>query len=163
LNNTGGPVKDKLEFLELSKFNIAFENSRHPGYVTEKIVEAFIANTVPIYWGAPDVDLEFNPKSFIDISNFKSMDEAISYIKEVDQDDDLYLKYLAENPMSGGTMPEYSKDVFLKSFLERCIDKIHSTKPVSKSNRFRIYKLKVLLKRLEYRLNRYTGHMKGFR
>ena len=50
-NNIGGPINDKIKFLSKHKFNIAFENSSYPGYVTEKITDAFIANTIPIYWG----------------------------------------------------------------------------------------------------------------
>lgn len=34
------------------KFTIAFENQSYPGYVTEKIADALMAGTVPIYWGA---------------------------------------------------------------------------------------------------------------
>ena len=30
----------------------------------KKIVDAFAAATVPIYWGAPDVKQEFNPAAF---------------------------------------------------------------------------------------------------
>ena len=50
-NHVGGPVSDKLEFQRKHKFAIAFENCSQPGYSTEKILEAFAARTVPIYWG----------------------------------------------------------------------------------------------------------------
>ena len=45
------PLTIKLKIISNHKFNIAFENSSYPGYVTEKITDAFIANTIPIYWG----------------------------------------------------------------------------------------------------------------
>ncbi len=48
LNNVGGPVKDKLAFQSTHKFAIAFENTSHCGYTTEKLVQAFAAQTVPI-------------------------------------------------------------------------------------------------------------------
>lgn len=60
-NNIGGPVEDKLAFQKGYKFSIAYENSSTPGYCTEKIVDAFAAGTVPIYWGDPLVKEEFNP------------------------------------------------------------------------------------------------------
>lgn len=59
LNNIGGAVKDKIAFCRDYKFNICFENSSHPGYVTEKIMHAYAAQTVPIYFGAPDVEKDF--------------------------------------------------------------------------------------------------------
>lgn len=91
-NNVGGPVKDKIEFAKGYKFSIAFENSGARGYTTEKIMEAFASETVPIYWGNPDIAKEFNPDSFINCHDFNSFDEVVSYVKKVNEDDELYLK-----------------------------------------------------------------------
>lgn len=91
-NNVGGPVKDKLEFAKGYKFSLAFENSGSRGYTTEKIMEAFASETVPIYWGNPDIAKEFNPKAFINCHDFASFDEALEFVKKVDADDELYLQ-----------------------------------------------------------------------
>src|SRR5665213_3015052 len=40
----------KLDFFHQAKFGIAMENGAHPGYVTEKLIDCYYANTVPIYW-----------------------------------------------------------------------------------------------------------------
>lgn len=101
-NNIGGPVKDKHNFIKNYKFNICFENSKYPGYVTEKIMEAFLARTVPIYCGSPMVDADFNPKSFIDISKFNNFKEAKKYISFLDNNDVEYGKILSESPLNGG-------------------------------------------------------------
>ena len=37
------------------RFAIVFENNAVRGYVTEKITNALLADTIPIYWGAPDI------------------------------------------------------------------------------------------------------------
>ena len=47
------------------KFALCFENSQLTSYVTEKIISAALARTVPIYWGAPDVAQLLNPKAFV--------------------------------------------------------------------------------------------------
>ena len=86
-NNIGGAIKDKDAFLGDYKFNIAFENASFKGYTTEKIVDAFAANTLPIYYGDPDVVNDFNEKAFINCNEFSSLEEAIEYVKKVDQDD----------------------------------------------------------------------------
>jgi hypothetical protein len=56
LNNVGYVIpRDrilKLDFLRKHKLNIAFENGISPGYVTEKIFDAFYGNTLPVYWGS---------------------------------------------------------------------------------------------------------------
>lgn len=99
-NNIGKRVENKLEFLEQYKFNIAFENSQSLGYCTEKLIEAFAAKTIPIYWGDPsllDPHLNLiNPKSYINLSSFSSLNEALEYIKEVHSNDQLYMQILQE-------------------------------------------------------------------
>lgn len=93
-NNVGGPVSDKLKFISDYKFNIAFENSVLDGYTTEKIVEPFAANTLPIYWGNPSVERDFNKDSFVNVSSFRNLDEAVDFIIGLDRNDSEYLKML---------------------------------------------------------------------
>ncbi|WP_233714264.1 glycosyltransferase family 10 domain-containing protein [Helicobacter trogontum] len=50
-NNIGGNIDNKIEWLKSYKFNLCFENSSYPGYLTEKLFDAFLAGCVPIYWG----------------------------------------------------------------------------------------------------------------
>lgn len=90
-NNIGGPVADKLAFQKAYKFSIAYENSRGPGYCTEKIVDAFAAGTVPIYWGDPLVKQEFNPDAFLCADDYPDTDALIAAIDAVDRDRDAYL------------------------------------------------------------------------
>ena len=96
LNNIGGPIKDKLQFIRRFKFIISFENSSHAGYTTEKIAESFLEYCLPIYWGNPLVDRDFNPKSFLNYHDFKNEDGLIEKIIELDKNDDLYLSYLKQ-------------------------------------------------------------------
>lgn len=51
LNNIGGAVQDKFAFQSECKFSICFENSSTEGYITEKLIQAAAARTIPIYWG----------------------------------------------------------------------------------------------------------------
>ncbi|MGN0428162.1 MAG: glycosyltransferase family 10 domain-containing protein [Agathobacter sp.] len=98
LNNIGAPngVPDKYEFQKKHKFSICFENSSHKGYVTEKIVQGFAAGTIPIYWGAVDVGDIFNKNSMIIVKDSNDFARAIQQIKEIDNDDELYLSMLGE-------------------------------------------------------------------
>ncbi len=109
LNNTGKRIKDKIEYLSKFKFTIAFENSSSEGYTTEKITDAFLANTIPIYWGNPLIAEEFNPKSFICISNFQSLEDAIKKIIEIDNNDQLYLEMINAPKIIKKT--NYNKDI----------------------------------------------------
>ncbi len=114
MNNTGGAVSDKYEFQRKHRFVIAFENTSSPGYTTEKLVEAFAAGAVPIYWGDPKVDQVFNQQSFINCAEYgltaQGTEEAIAQIVKkvisVDRDESQYRKMLCEPAF----LPTYSVD-----------------------------------------------------
>lgn len=107
-NNIGGPVESKYEFQKKYKFSIAFENSSTSGYTTEKILQAFSAGTIPIYWGNPNVGEDFNEKAFINCHKYKNFEEVLEVIKKIDQDDELFMQYLREPIGNEEKFPEYS-------------------------------------------------------
>lgn len=88
----------KLLFLNRYKFNIAFENSDVPGYITEKLTDCYLANTVPIYWGSSKDIAPYPKESMICANDYNSIDELIKRVIEVDTNDELYLSILRANP-----------------------------------------------------------------
>jgi len=99
-NNIGGPIpgdtRGKIEFLRQYKFNIAFENRSLSGYTTEKIFEPMVSRCLPIYWGDPTINEQFNPRSFLNRADFPSDEALIEKIIELDNDDEKYLEYLRQ-------------------------------------------------------------------
>lgn len=127
LNNIGGPISDKIEFEKNHKFAIACENSSHIGYTTEKLVEAFAAQTVPIYWGDPEVTKIFNPKAFINVNDYQSIDDVVKKVREIDNDDHLYLSILKEPALLHAEIDCYDNKYrpvldFMKNIVEQPID-----------------------------------------
>ena len=94
LNNTNRLMGSKPEELGAYKFTIAYENTILPGYITEKIMDPLSAGSVPIYCGGDLVTSEFNPDAFINARDFASTAELIEHIKAVDNDSELYYRYL---------------------------------------------------------------------
>jgi hypothetical protein len=82
--------------------------------VTEKILHAYYAKTIPIYWGSPTITADFNPLSFINVNNFHDLDAVVDYVKMIDNDDDLYNRILAASPFAGNIPRDY---VMLNNFL----------------------------------------------
>jgi len=116
-NNVGGPVKDKYAFMKMYKFNIAFENSSHEGYSTEKIVEPMLSNSIPIYWGNRLVDRDFNPKSFINYYDYRDFDVLIERIIQIDNDDNLWGDYLRQPFYYNNEVNEFARpENVLKQF-----------------------------------------------
>ena len=58
-NNIGHFVEDKHKWLQNYKFNLCFENSSYPGYLTEKLFDAYNAGCIPIYWGDTSLRVGF--------------------------------------------------------------------------------------------------------
>lgn len=114
MNNIGGPIEPgrqiKTSWLQNYKFNIAFENTSFPGYTTEKILEAFVSGTIPIYWGNPLIELDFNPKAFVNCHDFNTFDEVVEHVKEIDQNESLYKAYLRQPILSGGVETEFCQE-----------------------------------------------------
>lgn len=66
-------VNDKRTVLEPYMFSIVPENSRHHGYYTEKIVDCFVAKTIPVYWGCTDIAKHFNQDGIVRFENYDDL------------------------------------------------------------------------------------------
>ena len=121
MNNIGFAVDNKRSFQSGYKFSVAFENNAYrpqfPGYTTEKIMEPMTVNSIPIYWGNPEIYKEFNTKSFVNYYDFSSMGEMIDYIITLDKDDEKYLQLLKNDWFVGNNIPENNKIENIKNFL----------------------------------------------
>ena len=104
MNNTGTKsTREAQDWYGLSieikssyKFNIAMENASYKGYTTEKVLSALEAHTVPIYWGDPAVTEYINPKAIINCNDYASFDEVIERVREIDNNDELWLDMVTQ-------------------------------------------------------------------
>lgn len=117
----------KYNFMKNYKFSIAFENSSTNGYCTEKIIQAFAAGTIPIYWGDKHNPTGggINKKSFININDYNDFDNALETIKILDNNDEQYLKMLQEKVFLDGYIEEKNKefDNFIDNIFSQEINK----------------------------------------
>jgi len=123
----------KVGYQRQFRFSFAFENSSTLGYTTEKIVHALAADTIPIYWGNPQIGREFNSKRFINCHDFSSKDEILNRILEVDRNEKLYHQILSEPYFPGDRVPDELSDA---SILEQ-FEHIFSQSPVAALRRNR--------------------------
>jgi hypothetical protein len=100
MNNIGylleGGSKEKLNFIKDYKFVISFENSAFPGYTTEKVLEPLLAGCIPIYWGNPLVQKDFNTRRMINWGDFGDDGKVIDHILKIEGDDQLAMQILQE-------------------------------------------------------------------
>ena len=83
-----------FDFISQYKFFITMENTKQETYTTEKIINGFLANVIPIYWGSDNIYDYFNKDSFINISDDseESINNAASHIISLMNDDEKYLE-----------------------------------------------------------------------
>ena len=76
------PVADKAAAILPYRYHVALENTRMPDYWTEKLADAFLGWSFPIYWGCENVGDYFPRDSLIEIDISKP-NEAIDLIETV--------------------------------------------------------------------------------
>ena len=59
------PWLDKRDGLAPYRYTIAVDNNSEKNYVTEKLVDAILAECLPFYWGCPNLEDIIDPDSFI--------------------------------------------------------------------------------------------------
>lgn len=86
----------KIEYLKQFRFSICPENSNAPGYVTEKLFEAFLAGTIPIYWGdnnQPELQ-SVNQNAVIFWTPKGDNSKALSLIRQLQENPKLYDEFV---------------------------------------------------------------------
>lgn len=129
MNNIGYVVprgencSGKIEHNNNYKFAIAFENTKYQGYVTEKIIDCYKSNCIPIYWGCNEVVQDFNSTTFINANDFANFDELAKYVIKVDNDDELYKSYFKEPFINKCWLDEKQKSNYIKNIAENIVGK----------------------------------------
>jgi hypothetical protein len=91
-----GYNSEKYCVFRQSKFALALENARFPGYMTEKLWLPLLAGAVPVYLGAPDVKAWLPaPEAAIDLGAYASVAEAMAYVRRVGRDPSLWERHTA--------------------------------------------------------------------
>lgn len=113
-----GGLDSKFPSLGRHKFSICYENqSGLPGYVSEKIMDAFLAGNVPVYLGASNIGEHVPSSCFVDKRNFPSYEGLYAHLKSMgEKEHSEYLRNIREflnSPKSG----EYKIDFFIGNVL----------------------------------------------
>lgn len=121
----------KRDVLADYRFTIAFENSELPGYTTEKMIDAWLAGSVPIYWGDPAFTRDFPPESCLSLYQAGSLHTLVEQVLEAEHEPARYAQLQAANPFRTGhgqmVLAAYQRDV--DTFAGRVIDRVRTSPP----------------------------------
>jgi hypothetical protein len=86
-------------------------------------MHAYITNTIPIYWGNPEVVKDFNPKSLINCHEYGNLEEVVEKVKEIDENNQLASEILNEPPFRENIIPTNLREETLEKFLCSIFDR----------------------------------------
>ena len=114
----GAQSASKLDFLGHYRFNIAFENCRNrSGYVSEKIFDALLAGTVPVYLGNEDI-LKFVPgAAFIDARDFACYTELAKFLKSMPKAQWMTMRDEGARFLRGDAVATFGQQQFIDAVL----------------------------------------------
>lgn len=77
------PVEDKLEGIAPYKYHIVMENSAIDYYWTEKLADAWIGWSLPIYFGDPGIRQRLPDPDGIEIIDIRNVSSALDHIADI--------------------------------------------------------------------------------
>ncbi len=132
----------KTVFQRKCKFTLCFESTNHYGFVTEKLADAFYADTIPVYFGSPTAVEIFNKDAFINVADYESFEAAIERIIELDQDDEKYLQMLRQPILVNPDYPRQLEEdlcAYVCHIFEQPLEKAYRRSRVYHPKRFDDY------------------------
>lgn len=113
-----GAVEAKTPVLSGYTFALCFENQILNGWITEKIFDCFRAGTVPVYWGAPDIEEHIPRECYIDMREFAGYEELRSFLHQLDPAAIEAYRTAARDYFSSEAFYPFTK----QAFVDRCVD-----------------------------------------
>lgn len=80
------PIDRKVDGLKDYRYSIAIENSKRDYFFTEKLLDCFLAGTVPIYWGCPSIADFFDINGIIVVDSVSEIKDSLESLSEEDYD-----------------------------------------------------------------------------
>jgi len=112
-----GSVESKYQTLSKYNFAMCFENMIMRGYITEKIFDCFFAGTIPVYWGAFDIEKYVLKECFIDVREFKNYGELRAFLKSLTKSEIESYRENARKYLSSEQYKPFTKEYFAEMFV----------------------------------------------
>ncbi len=112
-----GTTPAKSQTLGQYTFALCFENMILKGWITEKIFDCFFAGTIPIYWGAPDIEEYVPAECFIDMRKFSGYPELRLFLKSLNDTEVQTYREAAREYLRSQRFWSFSKRAFAELFV----------------------------------------------
>lgn len=113
-----GPVESKYEALSRYTFSITYENMMLDGWINEKLFDAMLAGTVPIYLGAPDIAAWVPRDCFIDQREFRDYAELREFLHSLGPAELKRYRENARDYLASERFGPFRKETFAQKFVD---------------------------------------------
>lgn len=88
------PIEEKNKNFNDCMFHVAVENTQQLNLFTEKIIDAFLTKTIPIYRGCSNIEKYFDERGIIKFNNEEELIKIVNSLTEEDYwDKQQYIEY----------------------------------------------------------------------
>ncbi len=111
-----GPAESKYVTQSEYAFTICYENMILPGWLNENLFDCFLAGTVPIFLGPPDITDYVPSECFIDKRQFPTYAELRRFLKSLGEKDIRRYKENARDYLASAKFRPFTKESFAAKF-----------------------------------------------
>lgn len=99
------PFVRKSDGLAPYRYSVIIENVREPGYLSEKLIDCLLCETVPIYWGAQDIAEIFDARGMLICQSIEDIKMAIAGLSMDDYQS--RLEFVAKNKEKAARLADH--------------------------------------------------------
>ncbi len=117
-----GVVDNKMTVLSKYKFSYCLENTNNiNNYISEKIFDCFFAGSIPVYYGAPNVNEIIPKEAYIDYRNFASLEALYYYIENMGDEEYMNYRFAIRDYLNSEPAKRYHISNWINSILPKII------------------------------------------
>ena len=123
--------EDTWDVIAPYKYHIVIENSREENYFTEKLMNSYLAETYPIYYGCSNIE-DYYPAEAMTKIDIEKPEEAVQIIRKLIADDPYEQHYSAIKKAKELTLDKYNLfAIFVEAMEANPYDKTKEAKEIT--------------------------------
>lgn len=113
-----GVAGDKHQTLANYRFALCIENTRFPGYISEKLFDCFFTGTIPVYLGAPDIGDYVPEEAYVRADSFEDHDGLLAHLRSMDAERAEQALAAARDFLASPAFEPFTEEHFVATMME---------------------------------------------
>lgn len=118
-----GVADDKHDVLGNYRFALCIENTRFPGYISEKLFDCFFTGTIPVYLGAPDIGDYVPERAFLPVDAFSDHHALLAHLRSMSREQAEDALAAARDFLASPAFERFTEEHFVSTLID-AIDRV---------------------------------------